>query len=136
MRKHRLPVSQEEQMLRDGRWLRHDDRRTPDGGAIGMRIDITDLKHREESFRLLFDANPMPMMVCDAVTLDIVAVNSAAVRLYGFPAEAMPQKRGYRFSQRQRGRAAGHHAARAGGRLRGPHRLASERGPMAANITS
>jgi len=93
MRKHRLPVSQEEQMLRDGRWLRHDDRRTPDGGAIGMRIDITDLKHREESFRLLFDANPMPMMVCDAVTLDIVAVNSAAVRLYGFPAEAMPQKR-------------------------------------------
>ncbi|MDW5314326.1 diguanylate cyclase domain-containing protein [Rhizobium sp. PL01] len=92
MKRHRLPVSQEEQMLRDGRWLRHDDRRTPDGGAIGMRIDITDLKRREESFRLLFDANPMPMMVCDAVTLDILAVNSAAVRLYGFPAEAMRQK--------------------------------------------
>ncbi|WP_428427848.1 diguanylate cyclase domain-containing protein [Pararhizobium sp.] len=92
MKKHRLPVSQEEQMLRDGRWVRHDDRRTPDGGAIGMRIDITDLKRREESFRLLFDANPMPMMVCDAATLDIVAVNSAAVRLYGFPVEAMLQK--------------------------------------------
>ena len=93
MKKHRLPVSQEEQMLRDGRWLRHDDRRTPDGGAIGMRIDITDLKRREESFRLLFDANPMPMMVCDAVTLDILAVNNAAVTLYGFAAEAMRQKR-------------------------------------------
>ncbi len=92
MKKHRLPVSQEEQMLRDGRWVRHDDRRTPDGGAIGMRIDITDLKRREESFRLLFDANPMPMMVCDAATLDILAVNSAAVRLYGFPVEAMLQK--------------------------------------------
>ena len=82
----RLPVSQHEQMLRDGRWLRHDDRRTPDGGAIGMRIDITDLKRREESFRLLFDANPMPMMVCDAATLDILAVNNAAIALYGFPA--------------------------------------------------
>ena len=93
MKKHRLPVSQEEQMLRDGRWLRHDDRRTPDGGAIGMRIDITDLKRREESFRLLFDANPMPMMVCDAVTLDILAVNNAAVTLYGFAAEVMRQKR-------------------------------------------
>lgn len=93
MKKHRLPVSQEEQMLRDGRWLRHDDRRTPDGGAIGMRIDITELKRREESFRLLFDANPMPMMVCDAASLDILAVNNAAVRLYGFPAEAMRQKR-------------------------------------------
>jgi diguanylate cyclase (GGDEF)-like protein/PAS domain S-box-containing protein len=93
MKRHRLPVSQEEQVLRDGRWLRHDDRRTPDGGAIGMRIDITDLKRREESFRLLFDANPMPMMVCDAVTLDILAANNAAVTLYGFAAEAMRQKR-------------------------------------------
>ncbi|WP_455272394.1 diguanylate cyclase domain-containing protein [Rhizobium herbae] len=93
MKRHRLPVSQEEQVLRDGRWLRHDDRRTPDGGAIGMRIDITDLKRREESFRLLFDANPMPMMVCNAVTLDILAVNSAAVALYGFAPEAMRQKR-------------------------------------------
>jgi len=93
MARHMMPVSQHEQMLRDGRWLRHDDRRTPDGGAIGMRIDITDLKRREESFRLLFDANPMPMMVCDAVTLDILAVNHAAVVLYGFAAEVMLEKR-------------------------------------------
>ncbi|WP_349437663.1 diguanylate cyclase [Pararhizobium sp. A13] len=93
LKKHALPVSQHEQMLRDGRWLRHDDRRTPDGGAIGMRIDITDLKRREESFRLLFDANPMPMMVCDAATLDIVAVNHAAVALYGFGGEEMLEKR-------------------------------------------
>ncbi len=93
LEKHALAVSQHEQMLRDGRWLRHDDRRTPDGGAIGMRIDITDLKRREESFRLLFDANPMPMMVCDGATLDIVAVNHAAIALYGFSGEEMLQKR-------------------------------------------
>ncbi|WP_244506503.1 diguanylate cyclase domain-containing protein [Pararhizobium polonicum] len=93
MARHMMPVSQHEQMLRDGRWLRHDDRRTPDGGAIGMRIDITDLKRREESSRLLFDANPMPMMVCDAATLDILAVNHAAVALYGLAAGAMLEKR-------------------------------------------
>ncbi|WP_087149187.1 diguanylate cyclase domain-containing protein [Pararhizobium antarcticum] len=84
MAKHALPVSQEEQMLRDGRWLRHDDRRTPDGGAIGMRIDITDLKRREDSMRQLFDANPMPMMLCALDTLDIIDLNQAAIALYGF----------------------------------------------------
>ncbi len=84
MKKHALPSSQDEQMLRDGRWLRHDDRRTPDGGAIGMRIDITDLKRREESMRQLFDANPMPMMLCEVGTLNILAVNEAAIALYGF----------------------------------------------------
>lgn len=93
MLRHMMPVSQSEQMLSDGRWLRHDDRRTPDGGAIGMRIDITDLKRREESSRLLFDANPMPMMVCDAETLDIVAVNDAAIALYGFGLEDMLTRR-------------------------------------------
>jgi PAS domain-containing protein len=42
MEKFHRPTSQEEQQLRDGRWLRHDDRRPPDGGAIGVRVDITE----------------------------------------------------------------------------------------------
>lgn len=83
MAKHLQPVSQEEQQLRDGRWLRHDERRMPDGSIIGMRIDITELKHREESLRLLFDANPTPMLLCNAATLEIRSANDAAVRLYG-----------------------------------------------------
>ena len=78
MKKFRLPAAQEEQQLRDGRWLRHDDRRTPDGGAIGMRIDITDLKQREEWLGQLFDANPMPMLLCDGDSLDILRANQAA----------------------------------------------------------
>jgi diguanylate cyclase (GGDEF)-like protein/PAS domain S-box-containing protein len=93
MQRHALPASQQEHLLRDGRWLRHDDRRTPDGGAIGMRVDITDLKRREEASRLLFDANPMPMMICDAVTLDVVAANHAAMALYGLAAERLLEKR-------------------------------------------
>ncbi len=82
--KHALPASQEEQELRDGRWLRHDDRRLADGGAIGMRIDITDLKHREASFRLLFQNNPVPMVISDPDSLRIIDVNEAATKLYGF----------------------------------------------------
>lgn len=92
MRKFRQPVSHEEQQLRDGRWLRHDDRRTPDGGAIGMRIDITDLKQREEWLSQLFDANPMPMLLCDGDSLAILRANRAAVDFYGFEG-AVPQAR-------------------------------------------
>lgn len=84
MEKFRRPISQDEQRMRDGRWLRYDDRRTPDGGAIGMRIDITDLKHREEWLQQLFEANPMPMILCDGNSLDILEANLAALQFYGF----------------------------------------------------
>ena len=39
----------EEQKLASGRWVRIEERRTADGGSIGARIDITELKKREES---------------------------------------------------------------------------------------
>jgi len=93
MKKFHQPVSQEEQQLRDGRWLRHDDRRTPDGGAIGMRIDITGLKQREDWLRQLFDANPMPMLLCDGDSLAILQANRAAVDFYGFQPAVLQSKR-------------------------------------------
>jgi len=93
MQKFRQPVSQEEQRLQDGRWLRHDDRRTPDGGAIGMRIDITGLKQREDWLRQLFDANPMPMLLCDGESLAILQANQAAVDFYGFQPATLLSKR-------------------------------------------
>jgi two-component system cell cycle sensor histidine kinase/response regulator CckA len=40
-----------------------------------------------EEYRLLFDSNPHPMWVFDAETLAFLAVNDAAVRLYGFSRE-------------------------------------------------
>ncbi len=84
MDKFYRPISQEEHRLKDGRWLRYDDRRTPDGGAIGIRIDITDLKHREEWLKQLFEANPMPMILCDGNNLEIIEANLAALQFYGF----------------------------------------------------
>jgi two-component system cell cycle sensor histidine kinase/response regulator CckA len=41
----------------------------------------------EERYRLLFEANPLPMWVYDAKTLRFLAVNEAAVRHYGYTRE-------------------------------------------------
>src|SRR6516225_1722162 len=46
--------------------------------------DVTALKRREASFRLLFDHNPMPMWVFDAETTGFLSVNDAAVQHYGY----------------------------------------------------
>lgn len=73
-----------EQRLPDGRWLKICERRTTDGGSVGVRIDITELKRREASFRLLFDSNPLPMWVYENASLRFVAVNDAAVEHYGY----------------------------------------------------
>ena len=74
-----------EHKLANGRWVRVQDRDLANGGKIGIRSDITEAMDREQSFRLLFDANPAPMIVTDLHTLEILAVNAAAVAFYGYP---------------------------------------------------
>jgi diguanylate cyclase (GGDEF)-like protein/PAS domain S-box-containing protein len=73
-----------EQMLADGRVILIEERLTEDGGIIGLRVDITELKQREASFRLLFDSNPVPMIVCALDGERILGVNDAAVQHYGY----------------------------------------------------
>ncbi|MBH5369094.1 EAL domain-containing protein [Bradyrhizobium glycinis] len=81
---HALPHHSHEQHLAGDRWVRVEERRTSDGGSIGVRIDITDLKRREASFRLLFEENPLPMWVVDAKRRRLIAVNGAMCRHYGY----------------------------------------------------
>jgi diguanylate cyclase (GGDEF)-like protein/PAS domain S-box-containing protein len=58
------------------------------GDILSLTIsDVTALKRREASFRLLFDNNPMPMWVFDADTTGFLSVNDAAVQHYGFSRE-------------------------------------------------
>jgi diguanylate cyclase (GGDEF)-like protein/PAS domain S-box-containing protein len=86
--KLKLAASRHEQWLSDGRCIMIEDRRTADGGTIGLRVDITDLKRREESFRLLFDDNPAPMLVYDPAAGCICNANAAAAAHFDFsPAE-------------------------------------------------
>ncbi len=80
------PGTRHEQRLSDGRWVLIEERRTRNGGTIGIRVDVTDLKRREASFRLLFEANPVPMFLVEAGTLLITAMNEAARAHYQFAA--------------------------------------------------
>jgi len=55
------------------------------GDMISLTIsDVTALKRREASFRLLFDNNPMPMWVFDVESTRFLSVNDAAVQHYGY----------------------------------------------------
>lgn len=78
------PGKPHEQILSDGRCILIEERRTSDGGVIGLRMDITALKQREASFRLLFDDNPVPMFVLDRETQAFLAANAAAQAHYGY----------------------------------------------------
>jgi diguanylate cyclase (GGDEF)-like protein/PAS domain S-box-containing protein len=86
--RHALSQTTYEQALAGDRWVRVDERRTSDGGSIGVRIDITELKRREASFKLLFEGNPLPMAVYDRQSLRFLAVNQAAVDRYGYSRDA------------------------------------------------
>jgi diguanylate cyclase (GGDEF)-like protein/PAS domain S-box-containing protein len=78
------PGERHEQTLAGGRTILIEERLTEDGGIIGLRVDITELKQREASFRLLFDSNPVPMIVCALDDEGILGVNDAAARHYGY----------------------------------------------------
>lgn len=49
MAAHRSGNQQIEQRLNDGRWLRISERKTPDGGTVGFRVDITALKTAQQA---------------------------------------------------------------------------------------
>ncbi|MGH6842704.1 MAG: MHYT domain-containing protein, partial [Methylocella sp.] len=55
---------------------------------IGTYKDVTDAVEAEESFRLLFEGNPVPMWLFDPETLKFLAVNDAAVVHYGHARES------------------------------------------------
>ena len=78
------PDGRHEQTLADGRVILIEERLTDGGGIIGLRVDITELKQREASFRLLFDSNPVPMIVCALDDERILGVNDAAIEHYGY----------------------------------------------------
>jgi signal transduction histidine kinase/ActR/RegA family two-component response regulator len=49
------PGQRHQQLLADGRWVMIEERRTSDGGTIGLRVDITEMKEQAEALRLTLD---------------------------------------------------------------------------------
>ncbi|WP_315838417.1 bifunctional diguanylate cyclase/phosphodiesterase [Bradyrhizobium prioriisuperbiae] len=68
----------------DGRLIHVVNEPIPGGGYLSTHDDITASRQREESFKLLFENNPIAMWVYDQDTLRFLAVNDAAVSQYGF----------------------------------------------------
>jgi diguanylate cyclase (GGDEF)-like protein/PAS domain S-box-containing protein len=71
------------------RWVHHESELILDqhGAAarwIGTYRDVTDAIETEESFKLVFEDNPVPMWLFDPETLKFLAVNDAAVVHYGY----------------------------------------------------
>ena len=98
-----------EQALSNERWIRIEERALPAGGRINVLVDITELRRREASFRLLFEGNPIAMAVFDAQTFELLAANSAAEAQYGCPREQMIGRSAFDFvspKDRERGREA------------------------------
>ena len=54
--KHRDPPGPYEQQRADGRWLKIGERKTEDGGVVGVFSDITELKRREVQLNELVDS--------------------------------------------------------------------------------
>ena len=55
--------------------------------AVAM-TDVGDIKAREDSFRFLFESNPLPMWLVDQESARFIAVNEAAVAHYGYSRDA------------------------------------------------
>ncbi|WP_237713878.1 putative bifunctional diguanylate cyclase/phosphodiesterase [Novosphingobium sp. Rr 2-17] len=85
----REPGDRHEQWLSNGRCIMIEERRLDDGGTIGIRVDITELKRAEEAFRVLFECNPLPMFVYDLDSSEIRGANEAAAILLGYELSEM-----------------------------------------------
>ncbi|HTT98809.1 MAG TPA: ATP-binding protein [Rhizomicrobium sp.] len=79
------------QDLHNGRWLQVQDRRTPDGGTVSICVDITDVRNSENTFKLMFDTNPVPMWLWESgPTLRVLDLNKAALEHLGYEREDIP----------------------------------------------
>jgi diguanylate cyclase (GGDEF)-like protein/PAS domain S-box-containing protein len=71
------------------RWVHHESELVLDQHGLAVRWigtyrDVTQAVEAEESFKLVFEDNPVPMWLFDPETLKFLAVNDAAVVHYGY----------------------------------------------------
>lgn len=102
LHRHRNPGEPLEVQLADGRWLLITEKRTDDGGVVGTRSDITELKHREmEMLRISQQLHAKNMhfdmalsnMIQGLCMFDkdqrLIVVNRRYLEIYGFSADVV-----------------------------------------------
>lgn len=102
LEQHRNPKEAYDLLMNDGRWVRVQERKTHDGGIVGTRSDITELKRREAEIlsvtnqlrrkNMLFDTalNNMIQGLClfDA-DQTLIVTNRRYLEMYGFSEEVV-----------------------------------------------
>jgi PAS domain S-box-containing protein len=87
---HRASESEIEQELADGRWLRIFEKATPDGGRVGLRVDVTALKLAEKRAQAdraaAMEASQDGMAITDAEGR-FLYMNRAHLELFGYESE-------------------------------------------------
>ncbi|MEP0520802.1 MAG: PAS domain S-box protein [Hyphomicrobiales bacterium] len=93
LRAHKNPGEIMEQHLDNGRWLRVIERRTDRGHTVGFRVDITELKQRqeelsrsEELLKRTFDAALNAIVIIDHHG-NVLEFNPAAEAMFGYTRE-------------------------------------------------
>ncbi len=90
LRAHRAKSGMVEQHLGDGHWLRIIERGTNDGGTVGFRVDISELKAREHTLRRSEEQLKTTVRsALDAIIVidekaEIIEFNPAAEQIFGF----------------------------------------------------
>ena len=82
------PVGVYRAALADGNWLSVEERRSPHGRSLLARLEARDAFGGSGDLALLFERCPYPMFVFDRGTRAILAVNTAALALYGWDRDA------------------------------------------------
>ncbi len=82
------PVGVYRAALPDGTWLSVEERRGPHGRSLVARVEGRDAFGGSGDMQLLFERCPLPMFVFDRDTRAILAVNEAALALYGWERDA------------------------------------------------
>jgi diguanylate cyclase (GGDEF)-like protein/PAS domain S-box-containing protein len=90
------PGQRHEQRLADGRWIMIEERKTADGGTIGIRVDITELKQALAELgetRGFLDAvvenMPAMVLVTDPTTGKILMLNRAGETVLGYERDSL-----------------------------------------------
>ncbi len=82
------PVGVYRAALADGTWLSVEERRGPHGRSLLARVETRDDFGSDGEMAHLFERCPFPMFVFDRDTRAVLAVNEAALALYGWDRDA------------------------------------------------